>query len=464
MPTEGGLRTDVLVLGGGMAGTVAALAARRRGAHVTLVRRSYGATALSSGALDVAPDPLATPQRPRGQELSIEACIHHLAALRPDHPYAILQDELGRIPEVLAFAEEAIDGVRFVSPLEPSRGLATPVGTLKFSAGALDSVIGGDLVRSEERIGVVGFRHHLEYDAELWARLLTEACAEAGLVRTFLPVACDFLSREDDVLLRPFEIAQRIDDEPGAFVSSLGRALPSGVQRLLLPPVLSRGEPDTVLRLIEDRLFLPATESLATRLSVLGLRLQRFLDAALEREDVDVVEGEVRAGADRDLDTLALRSARPRSPPRQAFLPGAEPRGEDEEEAPIRAGAVVLATGKYLAGGLAKNGCLFEPSMRLPVTLPGRRCSSSYGLTSHELVGEQPFFAAGVRVDSRLHPLDEGGRVVDERLFACGDLLAGHDPAGDGTAMGVAVFTGYLAGRWAALAAAEGTSFSGEGG
>lgn len=448
------LRAEVLVVGGGIAGAMAAIAARRRGAEVVLVRRALGATALSSGALDIAPDPLATPPRPRGQELSLEACVHHLAGSRPHHPYATLQAELARLPEVLAFAEEAFPGLGLVSPIEPNRCLPTPMGTLKFSGGALDSVIGGDLSLHAERIGVVGFRHHLEYDAALWARMLQDACARAGLSRTFLPVECDFLARGDDAILRPFEIAARIDDDPGALVRCVRAALPTGVERLLFPPVLSRRSPAQVLDLVESSLYLPAAESLATRLSVHGLRLQAIVDEALRREEVEVVSGEVRAARPRELDSLEIHPATPSLPPTSAFRPGGAGAAEEDEGRPVRAGAVVLATGKYLAGGLRKNGAVFEPLMDLPVSLPGPRRASSYRLTAHDLADEQPFFEAGLRTDARLRPVDEAGLTIDDRLHVCGDLLAGHDPARDGSAMGVALMTGYLAGRWAALVAA----------
>ena len=41
---------DLVVIGGGLAGTLAALAARAEGAQVAMANRSYGATALSTGA------------------------------------------------------------------------------------------------------------------------------------------------------------------------------------------------------------------------------------------------------------------------------------------------------------------------------------------------------------------------------------------------------------------------------
>ncbi len=48
--------TKVLVLGGGIAGFCAALAARRAGAEVTVVARAPGATALYAGAMEVVDD------------------------------------------------------------------------------------------------------------------------------------------------------------------------------------------------------------------------------------------------------------------------------------------------------------------------------------------------------------------------------------------------------------------------
>ena len=56
----------------------------------------------------------------------------------------------------------------------------------------------------------------------------------------------------------------------------------------------------------------------------------------------------------------------------------------------------------------------------------------------------------GLRVDARLRPLDERGRPVHPRLLAAGAVLGGHEQATDGTGLGVAILTGWLAGRAAA--------------
>ncbi len=48
--------TKVLVIGGGIAGYCAALAARRAGAEVSTVARAPGATALYAGAMEIVDD------------------------------------------------------------------------------------------------------------------------------------------------------------------------------------------------------------------------------------------------------------------------------------------------------------------------------------------------------------------------------------------------------------------------
>jgi glycerol-3-phosphate dehydrogenase subunit B len=100
--SEGALDADVLVVGGGMAGGIAALAARAAGARVALVRRSPGATALSSGAISVAPDLGGLPGEPLASRRGpLDAAIR-LAAAWPDHPYALAG--VARLGEALAFA------------------------------------------------------------------------------------------------------------------------------------------------------------------------------------------------------------------------------------------------------------------------------------------------------------------------------------------------------------------------
>ena len=54
--------TTVVVIGGGIAGYTAAMAARRDGASVTVVARAPGATALYAGGMEIVTVPAAAPR------------------------------------------------------------------------------------------------------------------------------------------------------------------------------------------------------------------------------------------------------------------------------------------------------------------------------------------------------------------------------------------------------------------
>jgi len=123
----------------------------------------------------------------------------------------------------------------------------------------------------------------------------------------------------------------------------------------------------------------------------------------------------------------------------------------------------VLATGRFIGGGLLRNERLVEPLFGLPVlasevgagglTLAGRPPVS---LTVRERTAAQPLLAAGVSVDALCRPLDERGAPLHPRLHAAGALIGGHEHAADQTGLGVAILSGWIAGRGAAATGGEG--------
>ena len=97
------LSADVVVVGGGLAGACAALAARESGAEVLLIARSPGATAMSSGAIDFA---AADDDAPIGE------AARRLARNAPGHPYALLGDALvPAIDDAMALLERHLSAL-----------------------------------------------------------------------------------------------------------------------------------------------------------------------------------------------------------------------------------------------------------------------------------------------------------------------------------------------------------------
>jgi len=426
--TPGALEAEVLVVGGGMAGAVAALAARAAGARVVLARRAPGATALSSGAVSVAPDLGALPGEPLVSRRGPLEAAGRLAVAWPDHPYAIAGVQ--RLGEAIAFAASELGAV-LAAPTERRRFLATLYGSAVGAGLCQRSMAAGDLLEVEGTLAVVGFRGHAAFDASLVAAGLARYRARGGPEVRALEIELPAIA---SAAARPHEMARALDAPGGAeaLADALRAALPSGAGAVLLPPVLGLDVAARVPERVAARAGLPVAETLSDVPSVPGLRLQRAIDARLAAAGVEVVRADVAAAPE----------------------PGAPMALEGRE---VRAGAWVLATGRFVGGGIGRRGVLAEPALRLAVqAAEGREAGvhlalrPAASLTVRDRRRPQPLLSAGLRVDSALRPLDERGRPVHPRLFAAGAVIGGHEQATDGTGLGVAILTGFLAGRAAA--------------
>jgi anaerobic glycerol-3-phosphate dehydrogenase len=154
--------TSVLVIGGGIAGYCAALAARRDGAEVTVVARAPGATALYAGGMAIVDDMdavLRTPFHPLTR-LGIDAVG---LATELDTAVSTLQLALGK------------EGLRFEGGWR-KRGLYADIHGIARSANVVpESVAPGELgALSGKRVAVIGVPQVGDYDAASTAEALKE--------------------------------------------------------------------------------------------------------------------------------------------------------------------------------------------------------------------------------------------------------------------------------------------------
>ncbi len=419
------LTTDVVVVGGGLAGACAALAAREAGADVLLVARAPGATAMSSGAIDFAG---AEDDAPIGE------AARKLARAAPGHPYALLGDGLvPAIDDALAFLQRhlsalGLSGARTAA--DRNLWLATPLGRAKPAALAQGGIAAGDLrnlAAREARLGVVALAGAQAIEARLVAKGLTPLLAP---LCEAVVVAPDFYRQRGDALRTLPEIAQDLD-RPGrraALGASLGRAAAQAHATHLLLPTLGLQDPVAARAELERATGVPVLELLGAPPSVPGLRLQRALQAALEKSGVRSVAAIAERSSDGQVQIV---------------------RGVECE--PVRAGSVVLASGRFLGGGIRceADGRLRETVFDLPARAAGRDALAALPnerLFAERAAGPHPGLAAGVEADSELR---------SGAAFVCGAVLGGFDPARDEGGLGVCAVTGLVAGRRAARAAGK---------
>lgn len=430
-------RPDVVVVGVGVAGFAAALAARRAGASVLVVEAGAGATSLAGAAWDVAP-PL-HPNEHLAPRHSVAEWIAALARTLPHHPYAQLPDPVALIRQAHAAVLPALGGYHPLDLDGPGMLVATDLGLLRRVATAQREALDLGDGLSGDGVGVVDVGFYPGWDARFIASSLEEIFARRGGDRPVSAVPAPVLQDVGDFARHPHELAALLDD--GAMRTRVGEALRAavashGVATLLLPPMLGL-QSDDAMEQVYTLAGRPVGEALGALAGAQGLRLERRVRAALSKAGVPVRYGPV----------VRIRSD------------GAAVRVELAEADGLVAGAAVLATGKHVGGGLVvHSGIAREPLADLPVRSGGHigpMASSADGPDPVERFGTDwmkggPGFLEGVGYDSQLRGLDARGAPALPGLFVAGALLDGFDPARDGTGLGCCATTGFVAGGNAA--------------
>ena len=239
----------------------------------------------------------------------------------------------------------------------------------------------------------------------------------------------------------PIALAATLEREPGPLADALARAVrETGATRAILPPVLGLEQGEAVRGTLAAAAGVPVGEMLGVPPSVPGWRLDRALLAAAEAHGVEVVAG--RAGAPE----VAGRR-----------IVAVRVRADDGAELRLAARAVVLATGKFVGGGIVADARLREPALGCPVWV--EHLGSAFdapeplALTRPEREAPQPLLGAGVRDDGGGRPVDRRGDVVYTNVRVAGSIRAGVETARLG--LGEAAVDGWAMGGAAADMAAQ---------
>lgn len=424
---------DVVVVGAGLAGLTAAVAAAEAGATVELIAKGHATTHWTAGGLDVAAVPGASTPRQGVDRLAAQA----------GHPYGLLG---AHVDEAVAFfsAVGAAEGLPYAGTLDdPLRPAPTAIGATRPVAIVPEGQAAALAPwAADERLlicGPAGFK-------DFWPSVAAAALQRPGAWRGAQDAPADV----DTVLadwpplharhnLNGQLIARHFDDpawRTGVFESvarelDRHRARPT---RVAFPAVLGLDDHAAVLDDARRILGVPVFEIPLVPPSVPGLRLFGALRAALRRRGGRIVIGEpvIRVDVDGDRVTAVVHAAAARG-------------------RAVRAGGLVLATGGIAGGGLVGllDGRLVETVLDLPVEAPPGEwlADDPFDPDGH------PIERAGIRTDRELRPIPAAGRAALANVAVVGAMLAGQRQLGERCGDGVAVASGWLAGRRLAGAA-----------
>lgn len=414
-------RWELAVVGSGLAGLSAALFAAERGLSTVLVGRT-GEIIFATGLLDL----LAV--HPIGAGRAWMDPFAALAALRrdsPRHPYGRIPDESIRAAFEALLGTLAAGGLPYTGHERRNSVLPTLAGTVKITFRApLTMWAGAEALERREPVllvdipGLKGFS----------ARMAGAAFEAAGApVRTAVLDWREGPAHGGDLfaerLARGLENAAGRERFAAALAPLLGREAVVG-----LPAVLGVDGSAAVMQDIGARIGRRLFEIPTMPPGVPGVRLKEAFERALAARGVRLL-------LDHKVFAAAVEGGE------GGFRLSA---GRVEPELALRAAAVILATGRFMGGGLAAGrGRVRETLFDLPVAQPPGR----EGWHREEFLDPagHAVNAAGVEVDEAGRPLAADGRPRHARLFAVGSILAHQDWMRAKCGAGLAVATAWEA-------------------
>lgn len=409
-------KVDLLVIGAGLAGLSAALAAPQAGQAVRVIAKGLGSLHWGAGAIDV------LGYLP-GNDEAVHFPFAAMGQLAVDHPYRLVGAP--GVEKSLRLFQEALaqEGLSYVADGEMRNlFLPSPVGAARPTFLAPQAQAAGNLSAPAPML-IVGFAGMRDF----YPRLIAENLARQGVaVRpTFLPLSIITQRRDSNNV----HLAAALDDEQTcARLAAALKTLAQPGERIGLPAILGLERHTQVFAEMEREVGAPIFEIPTLPPSVPGMRLFQALRRSLANKGVRIEANMEAIGFHAEGKCVewveTATSARPLRHWAQRFF---------------------LATGGVLGGGFDSDhtGRIWETVFDLPLTTPQDR--RAWFRPQFFDTNGQPVFHGGVAVNPSFQPLNREGELIYENLHVAGCALAHVDPIAERSMEGLAIATGMAA-------------------
>ena len=417
---------DVIVIGMGLAGLMAAKTAAEGGKRVLLIGKGVGTAHTYTGCIDLLgyypPQSSVPVQYPFG---SLSRLIEEM----PNHPYARVgvSDIRKALRSFQGLFEE--QDYTYLPQGEKNAITLTPSGCTR-GTYLLPSTMEWGGIEDEGDVLIVGFHGLKDFYSAYIAHNLNSLRKEGRLSFRARSISLP-LSQFSRRKTAPPSVLARLFEEEGFRdkIAEAVRAERKGKERAAFPAVLGVERPQEVRRDLEAKLETTVFEIPTLPPSVPGFRLFQAFKRDLQGRGVTMIMGfSVTEALVRNGRCLQVTVT---SPPIQRTY---------------SAEVYILATGSFFGGGLeARGDRVVEPIFDLPVHQPVSR--ENWFRNQFFSDEAHPIESFGIMVDERLNPIDEEGRMVVRNLHGAGSILSHCDALREKSGGGITLSTGYKSGK-----------------
>jgi len=400
---------DLIIIGMGLSGLMAAKTAAEAGQKVLIVGKGMGALCLFSNTIDV------LGQFPK--TMKMRDSLSQWITDHPQHPYSKVG--LDKIEEALSsflslfpppYSFQAIDNMNCLLP--------TGAGTLRPTYLIPMTMVGGVSV-DEGHTLIVGFKGFKDFYAHYVADQLKCRGITLQLPDPFYQeLTATALAR----LMEKKSLRENISRE-------IKKQL-QGETWVGFPALLGMHDPIQVKENLEEIIGAKVFEIPILPPSIPGMRIFKRFKEWLIQKGVTFLLGYSVS---------------------KATLKGKRCERIEVLHPPVvtsySADRYILATGRFIGGGLKGDEKIFEPIFNLPLSQP----QSREGWFRDSFFSDLPhsIHQAGILTNSSFQPVDERRELTLENVWVAGSILAHHYCIDEKSREGIEIATGYTAAKFA---------------
>lgn len=411
--------SDILVVGAGMAGLMAAVTAAKSGLSVSVLSEGAGVISIGSGAVDFL-------GYVNGKKIT-DNPYNYLSELDKNHPYNIIGAE--NIKNAFASLVEisTSNGYEIKMDKEGFNQTAISIaGTTKPTYICSESNNASRILNAK-KILFAGVEYLKDAQPALAVKQAKQykVFADAELASAILKSPFGKTHR----VLNSLDLARFVDKEEGFnWLKSELIRVSGGFDAVIIPPICGTVNYTKSFKELQNLGFI-LVEAVSIPPGVGGYRLRNALISEAKKLDVKFIEN-----------CYVQRAVIENGKCKSLVAQHSNIAGALETE--YSADKFIIATGRVIGGGIASTPeKVYEKIFNIEIKSP----ASVEERSDKNIFGSHIFTKFGVNVNNKLQAIDSSGSPLYDNVFFAGNTLSDYDFPTEKSGYGVACTTGYTA-------------------